>query len=321
MAEEHVHANLSPLYSISDLKAYLYKIRSRNEGLWRYHDVEHNDHFTDCQPEIIKISNTPEDLERYSEILYNILCLDVHKRNKFDVASMVIRKKGSVPNLGIDVLEMTKTYKCVYDNGLVLTSGLFIYNLKSGGTCFLADFREGDVIVSVQRPEVEKIPTKWKRQHLDYYEDGRDKDSKKPEESNQEDINYYHAEYRTYTISTIRDMMSIFNVINANEYVIFNIVRAGERIDIGMKVPFHTKIVARVDVPKIVIKTIPKFEIKNEDLTIRYDDPNDYTDKVYLRMKAGVDTDSRDLYLEIPDTVIGVNFYIDENGNLVAEYG
>lgn len=313
--EKH-EIKLSKLYTIADLAAYLYKIQSWQEGLWRYHCIDHNHHYEGCEPEIIEIKNNPDEIEKYTEILYHILCLDTHKRTKYDVTSLVGKVVGHVPDLGIEVAEMSEYY-----NVGELTSGLFIYYVDPTKQAFMYDFMEGDVLVGIQRPELEKRPVSyWNPQHLDYDADGNDID-RDYSNKNQEMTRVSGTKSnRRYDIDSIRSLMDVFKIIGDGEKLIFEISRKGKMIYIEMEVPLYTKVVMKAYVPKIVIKTMPKMEIRDESFLIRYKDETDPTTKKYLKMRAGVDLNTRDLYLEIPDTVIGVTFYIDEKGNLIADY-
>ena len=303
----------STLYYITDLKAFLWKKRDYC-NLWRYHDFEYmysqGHPYNVESPEIIRIYDTPDDLERYSEILYNMICKDHQGFNTVhDVAAMVIKRVVKSPDLGLEVIQLNDYYKCKYSEDFIQTTGLFVFRIEKGSTCETAGLMEGDVIVSIQRPELEKVPSRWKPQHLDYED----------EYMYNEDVPA-HAYFRTFQIKTVDDAMSFFKNVHENERLIFNIIRDGERMDVEVVVPFTPKLSARFENPKVVVKTIPKFEINDTNLVIRYDDPNDPTDRVYLRMKGGVDIGEGDLFLEIPDTVIGVRFYIDENGNLAVDY-
>lgn len=303
----------STLYYITDLKAFLWKERSYC-NLWRYHDFEYmynqGHPYNGKEPEIIRIYDTPDDLERYSEILYNMICKDHQGFNTVhDVAARVIKRVMKSPDLGLEVIQLNDYFSCKYSADFIQTTGLFVHRLEQGGACETAGLKEGDVIVSIQRPQLERVPSKWKPQHLDYEDENMYNENVDP-----------HTYFRTFQIETVNDAMSFFKDVNENERLIFNIIRDAERMDVEVVVPFSPKLSARFENPKIVVKTIPKFEINNPELRIYYDDPNDPTDKVYLRMKGGVDISKGDLFLEIPDTMIGVRFYIDENGNLAVDY-
>lgn len=314
MRVEHNIASLttSTLYHITDLKAFLWKKRSYCD-LWRYHDFEYmynqGHPYDGKEPEIIRIKDTPEDLERYSEILYNLACKDHRGFNTVhDVASIVIRRVMKSPDLGLKVAELSTFYNYTSDN-FVLTKGLFVYEIDKDGVSEKAGLMKGDVIVSIQRPDLEKVPSTWKRQHLDY------------DEVSEYDGMYDepHSVYRTYKTDTANDVISLMYDVEENEHLILNVIRDGELMDLDMYIPFVPKISTRFEVPKIVVKRIPKFDMDDNEMNLHYD-PNDPTDRIYLRMKGGIDINERELFLEIPDTLIGVRFCIDEKGNLVVEY-
>ena len=322
----HPEGKLTKFYSISDLRGYLYHTEpfSWLEGSWGYHCIEHwNQHHYDmCKPEIVRISDSEDDLERYTEILYNIWTHDKNRRTKYDVFSPAVKIKSYIPNLGIEAIEMNEYYKverkcekdgeCAEDEDCTCfkyTSGLFIYKVETGSPCFFAGFKTGDILRGISRPEIERIkPAKWKPLHLDYEDD-------------YDGVEGEHVQYRHYNIEKSADMMAILDMIYEDERLIFEIVRNGKEMEIEMNVPFHEMTTQVFNSPKIVIKRVGNLGIGSDGhMHINYSDENDPTTKQYLRMKSGVDVDSHELWLEIPDTLIGVDFYINEKGELYIEY-
>ena len=277
---------ISKLYSISDLKGYYYKLRSSwREDLWGYHDPEYgHSAYSEHVPNIIKVKNTQDDLERYPEIMDNFVTHDPNKRTKFDVDSPVLNIVGNVPDMGIEVIEMTSYYHCGD-----LTEGLFVYYVESLSKAFYAGFNVGDVITAVKRPEVEKIKVGDKKV------------------------------YRSYDIKNVKDLMSILNVIRPNENLIFVISRNEQQIELNLSIPVKVKVYQRITNPKIVIKRCPDLYISDDGNLIMNWNENDYTSRVFNLISADVDNDLN-LVMEVPDTLTGYDFDIDENGNLVIYY-
>lgn len=288
-------AKLSPLYSISDLKGYLWR-RNMYDNLWRYHsndpEINHQTYLKHETP-IIKVKDTQDDLERYSEIMDNNICLETHKRTKYDVDSPVINIKGSIPDIGIEVVEVTDYY-----HSGDLTSGLFVYLIKPDSVAYLAGIKEGDVIVKVKRPSVETCPPQLWDKHVSSSQD---------------------KQMKSYEIKTIKDMMSLFNVIYPDEKLIFVINRNGNELELNMSIPFKITIYQRVEVPKVVIKKCPDMYMKNGYWYLEYKYENEYTKTVFNNISCDVD-ENMYLVLDTPDTLIGYEFEIDDNGNLIVNY-
>lgn len=305
----------STLYSSSNTYGYYYKVRSYCD-LWRYHEflfMEENGHpYNDKLPEIIEVQNTQEDLERYYEILFNVLNVEVNIRDKYNVVSIVRRVRGTAPNLGIEVLELTDFYKCGD-----LTKGLFIHKVNFNSAAYLAYLEEGDVIVKMKRPEVERTPPHlWDSPTVTVtaHEDGST------------EIQEVLKTFKTYPIESIKDLMDFFVNVRNKELIIFTVIRDGVEMDIPMKAPIESKMMMKVDLPRIVVKTIPVFEIKNGYLRMNCVDVNNASNQVaadnmnqlFGRIKGYVE--ERDLVFELPNTLNDVEFYINENGELAARY-
>lgn len=325
----------STLYSISDLKGYLYKIRSY-DGLHRWHDIEHmftkgGHPYNNRLPEIIKVKDTEEDIRKYPEIMYNILVDKPFERTKYDVDAPVRKVVEKIPSLGIDVFELTEYYSVghdyfesnrtppkgsgVYDVGnfegdeedkTCLTSGLFIYRLDRNEICYNVGMMEGDVIIKVSRPVLEKVaPVKWVRQHLDYTEDY--------------DELYPKSQTRSKEISTVSDMMSFLSSVSENERVIFTIIRNGNELEIPLNVPFVKKLRDYIEQPKVVIKRVLHIEEHNGYLYMYYDDKSDFMYKAFEGIYVEVD-DNGQLVMDIPTNLIDTKYEIDNEGKLIVIY-
>lgn len=315
MSGESLHPTLT-LHTLSDKRGYFYKVRSYCD-LWRWHEFEfmfRNGHpYNNRLPEIIEVGDNEEDLDRHYEILYNILNLDVHKRTKYDVVTRVTKTTGDVPDLGMELFELTDFYHCGD-----LTRGLFVYNVQFDSAAYKAGLQEGDVIVSAMRPEVERKPSSlWDRNtyhvtcpdpytcHIIKQEKG----------------------FKTYGISSVSELMKMFSWCRNNERVIFNIVRDNVEMSVEIIVPFRTVVIKRFDIPRIVVKTIPRFEVKDNSLRMNYvkvwnetnQVANENMNDLFLGLTCDID-DTGNLVMDIPDNLNEVDFYITKDGNLAARY-
>lgn len=307
----------SSLYSVSDTRGYYYKIRSYCD-LYRYHEIffmEQNGHpYNNKLPEIIHVQDTTEDLERYYEILYNVLNLDVDKRTKYDVVAKITNTVGDVPDLGIEVMELTDFYHCGD-----LISGLFMYRVNYDSTAYWAGFEEGDVIIKVKRPEVESKPSRaWKLNTFTVT---------CPTPGVVKILDPSPRDFKTYEITTVDSLMNMFSWCRNNELVIFTVVRDGQEMTIPVNVPFKSKVIKRVNVPQIVIKTVPVFEIDGGMMIMNQLDVNNDTNKVaqdnmnnlFNRIHVDISGDGN-LVMETPDTLNEVDFYISNDGILYTRY-
>lgn len=419
---DKTNLKISKLYSISDLKGYLYKKRSY-DNLWRYHDMEHlHDHKGTCEPEVIQVKNTEDDIERYPEITYSILDLKPDKPGKHDKFAPVSRVHGLAPDLGLEVIELSDYYS-VGSGENKLTSGVFIYKVDLSSVSYSVGLRVGDVITEIKRPQLEKKPSSWKRCHLDYDEDDLNmltvteainiinkgnvpsvdfivkgiiyeitemsvdsdvedahgmatyiiKDNlldkqyitvSKGKWLNQnkfttgkeleiggvivvngklknnngifeiDEDNYVirytspdgkvfdsvelHSIYRSYQISTIKDMMTLLDRMDNNERVILTVWRDGIPMEVEMRIPFVNKVYTEFDTPKITIKRIPYMCIEDKDWNMYTCEDDEWLAKAYRRLTC--DIESGNLVVNMPDTLTDVRFYIDDEGNLKIDY-
>ena len=312
-------AKLSKLYSISDLKSYLYKKeQSRKDSpYFRNHtpDLGHSTYSAHV-PDIIHIKDTENDINKYPEIMNDILCVETHKRTKYDVSSNIINIKSEIPFLNIEVIEVTDYYHCGK-----LTSGIFIYKVGELSPAFYAGFEEGDVITGLKRIKVEKTPPiKWDKHVTPSTE----------------------RLYKYYDINTITNLMSVLSVVKKDEPVIFIVNRDEKEIEIKLNIPYETKLWQRFDVPRVRIKTSPEMFTKNENVFAEIDESNYIDTHLFdnLNMFHTIDVDKQEyfiindnesvdfvsdvdvnMYVEIetPD-VFPYEFKIDEEGNLILCY-
>lgn len=87
----------------------------------------------------------------------------------------------------------------------------------------------------------------------------------------------------------------------------------------SLSIPVKVKVYQRIANPKIVIKRCPDLYISDDGNLIMNWNENDYTSRVFNLISADVDNDLN-LVMEVPDTLTGYDFDIDENGNLVIYY-
>lgn len=313
MSEE---TKTSDLYSITDKRGYFYKVASYCD-LWRYHDFEfmyqQGHPYNNREAEIVKVVNTDESLQQYYEILFNLLCLDTDKRTRYDVVSRISITTGEVPDLGIDVLELTDFYHCGD-----LTRGLFVYHVNFDSTAYNADIREGDVIVSASRPEVELTPSSnWKKNM--YTVTWKD-------DKNMEFIDRPKT-YKTYGISSVDEMMRMFSWCRNNERIIFNIIRDGVEIKVPVNVPLKKVAIKRFSSPQIVVKTIPRFDIRNNNLRMTMTEVWNETNRVATQnmneLFSGLTcqvTNDGQLVMDMPENLNNVEFFFTEDGQLAVKY-
>lgn len=344
---------LSKLYSISDLKAYYYKIKNWKEGLWRYHDAVYGHQtYIDHDPNIIKVKDNEHDLERYPEIMYNVYTDDLHKRTKYNVDSQVTNIKGSVPNIGMEVVELTNYYHCGD-----LTKGLFIYLVESLSSAYYAGFNVGDVIIKIKRPEIahKSYDINCIRDLMSIFNNIHpdeqlifiiNRDGKELELNMSIPFKtkiYQRIISPKIVIKTCPDL----DIIEGNliidytegDYIakVFNLISADidlERDENGniIKVKIDKSgnfIEAESDEDKnIIIKTDV---IDKNTTTIKIDKSGNFIKNMYDKDGNIIDSklveDDKEyynkgiyLYMDVPDTLTGYEFNIDENGNLVIDY-
>lgn len=306
----------SDLYELSNKKGYYYKIRSWCD-LYNWHDIEfmsRNGHpYNDKYPEIIGVENTESDLRKYYEILFSVLDVEPGKKNMYDIVAMVTNVKGTVPDLGLSFFQLTDFYTCGD-----LTRGLFIYLVEYDSASYWAGFETGDVIVSAMRPEVEKKPySLW----------NKNKYTVTCPDSSTVNIIKQESGYKTYGISSVDELMKMFSWCRDGEHVIFTVMRDGVKVNIEMDVPFKTRCVKTFDTPKIVIKTVPRFEVSGNNLRMNYvsrwnesnKEANENMNNLFLELTCDINDDGY-LVMDVPEDMNEVDFYITSDGNLAVHY-
>lgn len=169
--------------------------------VWRSPEVERV--YSDCDEETRKI-------------VEDITMRLVLERNSYDICVPVEMRTYPIPVLGIETMDVDAGHPVGNENRT--ESGIFIYGMDRDSQCYRAGLRIGDVIKEIVRPDMEKVPSKWRRCHYDYPDDGGGDGT----------------DFRRVRIDTAHDMDTAVSELVEGEHVIFRILRDDEWHDVEM---------------------------------------------------------------------------------------